>query len=79
MKNMVGRCGCPMCEQQVVGVENCGFFNAGYKFYGVDNEGERREGEGEGNRENYTTFEDDEDEEWVVLRIQVLPLKFEMF
>ena len=65
---------CPMCGENVENAKNCGFFNAKWSFFGVDNRGNERRGNGEAGMDSYTTFEDGEDAQWRVLRIEVEPI-----
>ena len=65
---------CPMCEDGIK-VKNCGFFKAKWKSLGMDRQGLERRSGGESPNDNYTTFLDGDDIEWIFLRIEVLPLE----
>ena len=65
---------CPMCKQGVE-VKNCGFFKAKWRSLGMDRQGIERRSGGESPNDNYTTFLDGDDLDWIFLRIEVLPLE----
>ena len=65
------RAPCPMCKRFLSNVEQCGFYNCKYKFYGVQFDGTERTGSEIAGKDNYTAFIDGENIRWKFMRIQV--------
>lgn len=66
---------CPVCNQIVSDVQNCGFFMAKWKFVGRDSLGVERRGNGEALENKYTSFRSGDDQDWAILRIEVVPCR----
>lgn len=62
---------CPMCEEVISYRRNCGFYMAEWKYFGIDAGGLERRGSGKSYEEKYSTFLDEDNEQWRVLRIAV--------
>ena len=64
---------CMMCKQTFGNVDVCGFFACKFRYFGVLENGEEREGSGQAGSDDYTAFLNGERVEWRALRIQVEP------
>ena len=71
VRNERNKAKCMMCKQSFGMVDVCGFFACKFRYFGVLENGEVREGSGEAGKTNYTAFLNGERVEWRVLRIQV--------
>lgn len=74
VRNITSNLKCPMCDQRIQDVKNCGFFNAAWKFEGRDTQGNNVTGEGRTEDESYYTFREGDNVEWQYLAINVRPL-----
>ena len=73
VRNERNKAKCMMCEQSIGMVDVCGFFDCKFRYFGVLENGEVREGSGHAGVDDYTAFLNGERVEWRVLRIQVEP------
>lgn len=70
---------CPICKKTFQTVQNCGFFKTKWKYFGKDAEGVERRNQGVASGENYTVFLEGGNENWEFLRVEVKPLRFQIY
>ncbi|OMJ72573.1 hypothetical protein SteCoe_28960 [Stentor coeruleus] len=71
VNRQVGIIVCPICENVISRVRNCGFYMAEWKYFGIDSGGIERRGSGRAYEDKYSTFLDGDNQQWRVLRIAV--------